>query len=84
MKLKNYILLNFFISLIIIQYTNNLEFKKNKDTIKIKISNYSLVRNITSLNKIQKEIFEDKEKNHIILFYADWCHHWYKINIKIN
>jgi hypothetical protein len=76
MKSKNYILLNILICLMIIHITNNLEFKKNKDTIKIKESQNSLVRNITSLNKIQKEIFEGVEKNHIILFYADWCHHW--------
>lgn len=72
MKIKNFLLLNFLLFLLSVPYINNLEFKKNLDSIKLKESENSLVKKVNSL----KEFHLYKEKNHIILFYADWCTHW--------
>lgn len=77
MKTKNHLLINFLIFLIAINipYSLNLDFKKNAELIKEKISEDSQVKKIISLKQINSEINKGL-KNNIILFYADWCHHW--------
>jgi len=38
-------------------------------------SNKSRAEDITDLVELETRLFEKKE-NSIIVFYADWCHHW--------
>lgn len=72
--LTKYILISFAISLLALLVTT-LEFKINQNIINSGKSEESKVQYITTYEDIRKILFEEK-KNAIIVFYADWCHHW--------
>jgi thiol:disulfide interchange protein len=61
-------------------FIQSLDFPKNKNILDTPKSENSRIEEMTELEEVEKRIFEKKE-NTIIVFYADWCHHWYKINI---
>ncbi len=64
-----------FILILIFKYTNNLDFKKNKN---IKISekqDQGRVLEIQDESIVENKI-NLKKSNFLIIFYANWCLHW--------
>jgi hypothetical protein len=52
-----------------------VDFPKNINILDSEKSNISRIEEMNDLEEIDKHIFEKKE-NTIIVFYAEWCHHW--------
>ena len=52
-----------------------VDFPKNSNILESEKSVESRVEEMNDLEEIQRRIFENKE-NTMIVFYADWCHHW--------
>ena len=72
--------MKYFLLLSFIYQTLNVDFKKNTDILKSKKFFSSRLKEIENLTFLQDKI--DSQSNMLILFHADWCHHWY-INFKI-
>jgi len=52
-----------------------VDFPKNSNLLESEKSVESRIEEMNDLEEIEKRIFENKE-NTMIVFYADWCHHW--------
>ena len=55
--------------------TVSLDFPKNINILNTKKSDNSRIEEMIELEEIEKRVIEKKE-NTIIVFYAEWCHHW--------
>jgi thiol-disulfide isomerase/thioredoxin len=69
--------MKFLIVLSLIYQSLNLDFKKNSDIIKGRKSHSSRLRELESLDQVNENV--ESGRNIMILFYAEWCHHWYKL-----
>ena len=74
-KITNFSLLLTITMLCLFSSTLAVEHSKNLNILDSEKSNISRVEDITNLEELETRLFEKKE-NSIIVFYADWCHHW--------
>jgi hypothetical protein len=73
---KNLVKLQILLILYMLSYSICIvDFPKNNNILESEKSVESRIEEMNDLEEIEKRIFEKKE-NTIILFYADWCHHW--------
>ena len=68
-------LLHIFVILSLLSSILAVDFSKHSNLLDTEKSDKSRVEDMTELEALENRIFEKKE-NTIIVFYADWCHHW--------
>jgi hypothetical protein len=66
--------MKFFIFFALIYQFLSIDFKRNNGILNSRRFRSPRHEELENLNIIQDKI--DSESNMLILFYADWCHHW--------
>lgn len=56
-------------------YVATIEYPKNINIVRTEKYDEKRSEDIEDLELLQKKLIENKE-NSIIVFHADWCHHW--------
>lgn len=67
--------MKFFVYLTLIYQYVSIDFQINNGILNSKRFRSHRLEELDNLNTVLQKI--ESESNMLILFYADWCHHWY-------